>query len=338
MLAPHLGRRGQRRLAAPGGTRNLDAYQAYLIAQQHAQGIKTAGLVKSLELYRQAIALDADYALAHSGMAESYRRMVFGADGEPAVVMREARRHADRAVELDPELAEAHAGVGWNRFWGDWDWSGAAAAFEHALGLNASESNAHFGYSQLLETLGRRPEAIVHLRRARENDPLSLILLTLESGTLLGAGQREQAQERLQRVFVIEPDFWVAHMVQAGFQRVDGRTAEAIHSLETADRLSDGSSQPAAALGSLLARTGNPAGARALLVRLQAQGQSRYVPPTSAGLIHAALGEKAQAMEALERGLAVRDARMTLVSHDSRWKLVHDDPRYAAVLRRMNLA
>ncbi|MEO8924966.1 MAG: winged helix-turn-helix domain-containing protein, partial [Caldimonas sp.] len=204
VLAPHLERGYRQRLAGAGGTRQLDAYQLYLAARQNAQGIKAPGLLKSIDLYRQALALDPSYAQAWSGLGESYRRMVFGADGEPKVVLAEARLACDRAVQLDPELAEGHAGVGWNRFWYDWDWSGAAAAFERALSLNASEANAHFGYSQLLEALGRDGEALEHLREARESDPMSLILLTLESGSLVGAGRVAEARQRLQQLRIAE--------------------------------------------------------------------------------------------------------------------------------------
>ena len=337
VLAPHLGTRGQRRLAGPGGTRNIDAYQLYLTAQQHAQGIRTAGLVKAVALYQQAIALDPNYALAYSGMGEAYRRMVFGADGEPAVVLAAAQRCNAQALQLDADLAAAHAGNGWNLFWQQWDWPAAQAAFDKALALNASESNAHLGYSQLLETLGRRPEALEHLRLARENDPLSLILLTLESGSLLGAGRVDEARQRLQRVLDIEPDFWVAHMMRAAFFFNDGNEQAGIEALERADQLADGSSQAAAALGSRLARKGQPARAREVLQRLLDQAKTRYVPPTSAGLIYAGLGDKPAALQALEQGLAVRDVRMTLVGHDGRWALLRDEPRYGAVLKAMRL-
>ena len=339
VLAPHLERRDRKRLAGISGTRNLDAYQLYFAARHQAQGIRTAGLRKSLDLYRQALALDPDYALACVGIAESNRRMIFGADGEPMQTFAEAKRHAQRAVEIAPDLAEAHASIGWNRFWHDWDWPGAEAAFKQATLLNPSESNAHFGHSQLLETLGRDAEAIEQLRIAREFDPLLIILLTLESGPLFAAGKRDEARQRLQRVFDIEPDFWVGHMAQAGMLRAKGHTAEAIERLVRADHFADGSSQAAAALGNLLARSGARDRDRALqvLARLEAAARQRYVPPTSAGLVNAGLGERSATTDALGRAYAARDVRMTLVRADGRWKLVRDDPRYVALMQRMKL-
>ena len=338
VLAPHLASGARSRLVGAGGTRMFDAYQLYLTARQHAQGIQSAGLVKSVALYRQAVTLDPAYALAWSGMGEAYRRMVFGADGEPAVVLLEAARCNERAVQLDPDLAEGHAGVGWVRFWRDWDWPGATSAFERALALNASDANAHLGYSQLLGTLRQPAGALQHLRQARESDPLSLILLALESSSLFASGRKEEARQRLQRVFDIEPDFWVAHMVQAGLLVGDGRPAEAIEAMVRADSLADGSSQPAAALGHLLARQGQAVEARSVLQRLESLSASRYVPPTSIGLIHAGLGDKEAALTSLQRGLAVRDVRMTLVANDSRWALLRDEAGYVALLRKMKLA
>ena len=337
-LATHTASNGQRRLLGAGGTRNADAYQLYLTARRHAQGIKNAGLLKSIDLYQQAIALDRSYALAYAGMGESYRRLVFGADGEPGVVLKAAKDCHTRALQIDPDLAEAHAGLGWNLFWYDWDWPAAAAAFDRALALNASESNAHLGYSQLLLTLGRDAQALVHMQQARESDPLSLILLALESGSLTGAGRIMEARQRLQRVFDIEPDFWVAHMMRSGLLLHDGKNDEALAALEQADRLADGSSQAAAAWGNLLARKGHPERARAVLARLLEQGRTRYMPPVSPGLVYAGLGENEAAMAALDKGYAVRDPRMTLVQFDGRFKALREDARFAALMRRMKLA
>jgi regulator of sirC expression with transglutaminase-like and TPR domain len=87
-----------------------------------------------------------------------------------------------------------------------------------------------------------------------------------------------------------------------------------------------------------LARQGQTERARRVLKRLQELAAARYVPPTSLGLIHAGLNDKAAALSALERGIALRDVRMTLLTQDARWSLVRGDPRYSALLRTMNLA
>ncbi|MEO8937202.1 MAG: winged helix-turn-helix domain-containing protein [Burkholderiaceae bacterium] len=335
VLAPRLAVRDRMGLADIGGTRNIDAYQLYLAARQQAQGIRTAGLVRSIALFGKAIALDPTYALAHAGIAESERRMIFGSDGEPRVVFAEAEQSAARSIELEPSLAAGFASVGWNLYWHAWDWQRAETTFRHAIALNPNEVNAHFGLGQLLGTLKRYDEQLSEMRIARELDPLSLVLLTLESGSLFFTGKRDEAWQRLQRVFDIEPDFWIAHLAAGQFHRAEKRNDLAIDSMERADRFADGSSQPATALGYVLARTGQVERARAMADGLRDASTRRYVPPTSYGLIYAALDDKEAALSALEKAFALRDVRMTLMNDDVRWSSLKDQPRYLAVIGRM---
>ena len=335
VLAPRLAVRDREGLAGIGGTRNIDAYQLYLAARQQAQGIRTAGLVRSIALFNQAIALDPTYALAHAGIAESERRMIFGSDGEPRVVFAEAERSAARSIELEPSLAAGFASVGWNLYWHTWDWQRAETTFQHAIGLNPNEVNAHFGLGQLLGTLRRYDDQLSEMRIARELDPLSLVLLTLESGSLFSSGKRDEAWRRLQRVFDIESDFWIAHLAAGQFHRAEKRNDLAIDSLERADRFADGSSQPAAALGYLLAKTGQVERARAMADRLRDESTRRYVPPTSYGVIYAALDDKEAALSALEKAVTLRDVRLTVMGDDARWTPLKDHPRYLAVIAKM---
>ena len=133
VLAPRLSQPDQGRLAGLGGTRDTDAYQFYLAARQSAQGIRATGLRRSVELYNKAIARDSNYALAYAGLAESYRRMIFGADAAPVAALEPARTAANHAIRIEPTLAERHAALGWVRFWYDWDWPAAEATFRRAI-------------------------------------------------------------------------------------------------------------------------------------------------------------------------------------------------------------
>jgi DNA-binding winged helix-turn-helix (wHTH) protein/TolB-like protein len=141
-----------------GGTRNGDAYQLYLAARLHAQGIRADGLRKSAALYNQAIEVDPRYALAYAGLVETYRRMLFGADVVPADAFTPATVAARRALELAPGLAEAHAGLGWIRFWYEFDWVDAERIFRRAIELNPNVVEAHFGLGLLLLSLDRPVE------------------------------------------------------------------------------------------------------------------------------------------------------------------------------------
>ena len=323
--------------AEAGGSRNVDAYQLYLAARQHAQGVRADGLRKSLELYDKALVLDDSYALASAGQGETYRRMLFGADGAPNEIFVPYRKAVLRALDLAPDLAEAHAQMGWIHFWHDFAWHAAELNFRHALNLNPNDVGAHFGLGFLLLTLDRIDEGIAHVRRARELDPMSLIINTMEASFLFAMGRREEAATRLARAFEIEPNFWVAHLSLAVQHIEDGKFDEAIDSLQRADALADQSSQPAALLGVCFARAGRIEESRAVLLRLQRLGEARYVPPTSFAAVHAALGESGHALAALERAYVAHDTRIAYMKDDLRWDAVRDEPRFSALLRKMNL-
>jgi DNA-binding winged helix-turn-helix (wHTH) protein/tetratricopeptide (TPR) repeat protein len=324
-------------LAEIGGTRGPDAYQLYLAARQHAQGVRGDGLARSLELFEQALRIDPNYALACAGQAETFRRMVFGADQAPADVFPRYRQVVLRALALAPNLAEAHAQLGWIHFWHDFDWPQAERVFRHAIALNPNVVGARFGLGFLLLTLDRCDEGIDQVRLARELDPLSLIVNTMEASFLFGMGRRVEASARLERALQIDPDFWVAHMTRATFHLADGALEAAIDALASADERAYQSTQAAALLGATLARAGRSDEARAVLARLQALSLTRYVPPTSLAALCAALGEPDAALTLLERAFEQRDVRLAYMKDDPRWAELRGQARFRTLLRRMKL-
>ena len=337
VISPRLGAHGARAVAA-SGTHDADAYQLYLAARTRAQGMRPSGLRKSVEFFRKAIELDPDYALAHAGMAETWRRLPFVADGEPAESFGAARAAALRALELDPSLAEGYSALGWVKWWHDWDWPGAEQAFRRAIELNPSVWEAHLGLGHFLSSQGRDDEGFPHVQRARELDPLSLITNTIEAGYLLARNRRADGEERLRRVLEIDPGFWIAHLTLASFHLADKDLGKAIDALQLAAANSEGeSTQPVALMGFLLARSGRRDEARALLDRLIGDAGQRYVPPTSIAAIHSGLGETAAALDRLERGCEGRDVRMAFLAVDGRWAPLRGEPRFATLLSRLRL-
>jgi DNA-binding winged helix-turn-helix (wHTH) protein/TolB-like protein/tetratricopeptide (TPR) repeat protein len=337
VLAPQLAVQDRQRLMGAGGTRNPDAYQLYLAARMHAQTLRAEGLRKSVTLYEKAIALDPSYALAYAGVAETYRRMIFGADAAPMDALEPARVAARQATKIDPLLAEGHASLGWVSFWYDWDWPGAEAHFRRAIQLNPNVVEAHFGLGLLLLTLDRGDEGLRHLQTARELDPASLILNTLEAAFLFARGQRDAANARLARVLDIQPEFWIAHLTRARFDFVENKPEQAIEVLRRADQLSDGSTQAAGLLGFILARQGRRDEAQAVLGRLLTAKSSRYVPPTSVAMIYSGLGAVDPALDELERAYKMRDTRLVYLKDDPRWDGLRKEPRFIALLQRMKL-
>jgi TolB-like protein/DNA-binding winged helix-turn-helix (wHTH) protein/tetratricopeptide (TPR) repeat protein len=320
-----------------GGTRNTDAYQLYLAAARYTQDMRADGLRKSIDLYKQALELDPGYALAWVGLAEAYRRKLFGADGLPSEVFEPADFAVQRALAVVPNLAEARAEQAFKLYWFDFDWAGAEREFRRALAINPNIAVAHFGLASLLLNQGRPDEGFAQMRTARELDPMSPVLNTLEAAYLLEAGRRDEARARLKRALDIAPRFWLAHCTQGLLFLADQQPDNAIAEMRQAVVLADGTSRPSALLGICLARLGQIEEARAILNQLLVLEKTRYVPPTSLASVYAALGQVRPALDALDRAFLTRDTRLTFLKDDPRLASLRDEPRFIALIHKLNL-
>ena len=324
-------------LTGLGGTHNTDAYQLYLAATRHAQNMRGDSLRKSIGLYKQALQIDPDYALAWVGLAETYRRTLFGADALPSEVFELAHFAVQRALAAVPSLAEARAEQAFRLYWFDFDWPGAEREFRRALAINPNVAMAHFGLASLLLNQDRPDEGFMQMRTARELDPMSPVLNTLEADYLLEAGRRDEARVRLDRALDIAPNFWLAHCTRGVLHFVDQKPDEAIAAMRHAVELADGNSRPSALLAIYLARLGQVEEARRILNRLLALEKTRYVPPTSLAAVHVALGDVGSALDALDRAFMTRDTRLTFLKDDPRLAGLHEEPRFVALLHKMKL-
>jgi TolB-like protein/tetratricopeptide (TPR) repeat protein len=327
----------RRPLTGVGGTRNTDAYQLYLAAARHAQDMRADGLRKSIELYEKALELDPGYALAWIGMAETHRRRLFGADGVPSEVFEPAHFAVQRALAAAPNLAEARTEQAFKLYWFDFDWSGAEREFRRALSINPNVAAAHFGLASLLLNQDRLDEGFAQMRAARELDPMSPVLNTLEAAYLLEAGRRDEARARLNRALDIAPSFWLAHSTQGLLFFADQQPEKAVAEMRRAVELADGSSRPSALLAAHLARLGHTEEARRILDQLLALAKTRYVPPCSLAVVYAALGEVQPALDALDRALLARDTRLAFLKDDPRLASLREQPRFVALIRKLKL-
>ena len=334
-LAPQLARGDPPRRAAAAGSRDAAAYEHYLTARFHAQMLSADGLTKSVELFQRAIEVDPNYALAYAGLADTYRRMAIGIDAPPTQALAQGLAAAQRAVAIDPALAEAHAALGWMRWWAQWDWAGAEQSLRRATQLNASLAEAQMGLGHLLCSQQRCEEGLPHVQRARELDPLTLPYNVIEASYLRQRGRTRDSRARLDKVLQIEPRFWPAHQALAGLHVSARRPDEALAALRTAQSLAPGSVQPMANIGTLLALNGQPGPAREVLAQLLAQSQQRYVPPTMVASVYCALGERNSALDWLNRARDVRDVNLPFITLCSR--VLKDEPRFDALRRELKL-
>lgn len=319
-------------------TVSVDAYQCYLIGRHHIAKLTPAEILKGIALLQQAIAHDPNYARAHATVADAYRRLPIACDWRPTEAFAQAQAAALEALALDETLSEAHFALGFVRFWYEWRWPDAEAAFRRAIELGPDCAEPHLGLAHLLSNLGRQREAITEIRRARELDPLSLIANTLEASFLSLAGRDEEALARLQKVFDIDPHFWVAQLHLGRILLKVGRSEAAIGALRKARTLSGDGPHVVAALGDAYARSGDAKSARACLRDLRALSARRYVPPSNLAVVHCALGESEPALDWLERAYAERDAWLTFIKIDRRWDALRGHPRFATLAGRMGLA
>jgi TolB-like protein/tetratricopeptide (TPR) repeat protein len=318
-------------------TTNVEAYQLYLKGRFHLFKLTPAGIQTGMGLFQQAIDLDPNYALAYVGLAAANRALVLSADMRPRDFFPRAKAAAQKAIELDDSLAEAHAVLGFTVFWYDWDYPAAEKEFKRALELNPNSADAHWGYGHLLSNTGRIDEALAEAKKARELDPLSLLISASEGLYLIDAGRTDEGIVSLQKTLEIEPNFWIAHMFIGMAYADKGMYEKAIAEAKRANELNPASSQPASFLAYYLAVSGKPSEATAILDHMSKPADGRYVPPTHVALIYNGLGNREQALAWLDRGLAERDPKMTFLKVAKNWNNLNDDPHFQEIVRNVGL-
>ena len=283
-------------------TMNPEAYELYLKGRFFWNKRTAADLRKGIDYFNQAIAKDPGYALAYAGLADSYVILsVFGA-ASPQDSIPQARAAAKKALELDDTLAEAHASSG--RIAGpyDFEFDRSIAEFERAIQLNPNYAMAHHWLSWgPLTALGRFDRAIAEGKRAVELDPLSLINnADLGGNVYLNARRYDEAIAQLRKTIEMDPRFYLAHYYLGQAFQLKGQRAEAITEYQKAVELDD-DPEALAYLGQAYARSGQRDEAQKILAHLTEEAKSRYVSGYSMALMFMGLGDKKQAIDALER-------------------------------------
>jgi TolB-like protein/DNA-binding winged helix-turn-helix (wHTH) protein/Tfp pilus assembly protein PilF len=322
--------------SSDGGTRNAEAYQLYLAAIWRGQGHRREDLDRALQLLDQALALDPGFAMAWVGVAWTHRRGLW-IDTRPAEVFGPAEAALQRAAEIAPGLAEMLAGRGFTRYYYAYDWAGAERDFRAALAANPNAAIAHFGLAQLALTQDRIAEGLVHMRQTVELDPMSPVFSVVEASYLLDLGRLADARRRLDAALALAPNLWPMHVVLGRLRLAEGRVDDGMAALRRAAALGGGSSRPLAVLGVHLAAVGQGDEARQLLGALEARSRTRFVPPTSIGAVHAALGQTEPALDALEQAVAVHDTRVIFLKDDPHWRELRREPRFVALMKRLGL-
>jgi tetratricopeptide (TPR) repeat protein len=320
---------------SPCDSANAEAYRAYLAGRHQLNRPSGERMRSALASFRQAIELDPTCARAYAGIAFAYRAGVMTGDRDPRQDFPLAKAAIAQALKLDPNLAEAYSSQGFIRFWYDWDWAGAEASLKRAIALNPSLAEAHLAYAHLLSNIGRREEAIVEGRQAVALDPLSPLLNALVSGFAGRAGHPDEARALQRKAMDVEPEFWIALLVRSETEMARGDHRAALADSRRSMELCGHCSQSMTVYGMHLARSGDRAGAEAVLADMERRDREGYYPAVGMASIHNALGRTDKALDLLERAYEERDVRFAFIKIDDRWNNLRMHPRFIALMEKM---
>jgi len=316
-------------------TNNIEAYNELLRGWYFWSQRTPSGLKKAIESYRRATEIDVHCAFAYAGLAGSYAMGVWYIPLEPREAMRNARAAATKAVEIDPNLPEAHLAMA-NVLSYDWDWSGAQREMETARGLEPNFSDYGYAYTLLLSA-GKPDEAVRWIRRSEELDPLSPLVGANVGQILYYARRYDEAIEQGRKTIDLDPNYAMAHayLGQAYIQKRMYR--EAVEELQKAITLSERNPDVIAILGNAYAAVGDRKEAEKVINELIESSQRRYVPSYAVAAIYAELGRKDEAFAWLEKAYAERSPTLVDLKVDPTLDALRSDPRYVELLRRVGL-
>jgi serine/threonine-protein kinase len=318
-------------------TDDAEAYSLYLKGRHHWNRWTEDGFYKAIEYFQQAVKKDPKYALAHTGLADSYVLLGWNSYLPAKEAFPKAKISAQEALRHDPQLGEAHtpsAAVLWLH---DWQWPAAKVEFEHALALNPAHPTANHWYAEYSMTMGRQLEAIARMQESQKLDPLSLIISTAIGWAYYMARNYDKALEQLQRTLELDPNYPVTHWILGQVWRKIGNFEEAIAAGEKAVTLSGGSPIINAALAQTFAAAGQRENAKHILDSLANLATQKYIAPYFFAGIHAALGEENRAMEYLEKSYAEHSHWLIYLHLDPSMDGLRASAIFQELLRRIGL-
>jgi DNA-binding winged helix-turn-helix (wHTH) protein len=319
------------------GTESPEAYQLYIKGRYQWNQRSEAGLKKAAEYFAQAIETDPAYARAYSGLADSYTALGYLSHLAPRDVSPKANEAATRALQLDATLTEPHTSLAYVRLYFDWNWTAAETEFRRAITLNPSYTTAHHWYAVYLTAMGRFEQALAAIGRAQALDPTSLIVNTDLGFVLYYSRQYEAAIKQLQMVIEMSPEFPLAHFWLGRAYQEKRLCEDAIAEFRRTEAVLHGWPVVKAATGYVQAVSGRKDEALATLGELKRLATERYVTPYGIALVYAALADKDQALNWLDRALDDRSHWLVWLKLDPRLDTLRSDQRFKSLLLGVGL-
>jgi TolB-like protein/DNA-binding SARP family transcriptional activator len=316
-------------------TTSLEAYTLYLKGRYFWERRSGGGMDTAIEYFRRAITTDSGFATAYAGLAGAYGPLAVHGFIDPVrarVLMREAAR---RAVELDPNLAEARTVLAAYYAVFEWEERRAEEEFQRAIALDPGYPTAYFLYGTLLENQGRFAEAVAARSKAYELDPLSPLAATGRGIALSLVGKGNAALADYHTALEMDSTAWITHFELAQVQETRGDIAAALRSIDRAIAYAGATARPRAARARLLVLAGDTARARALVDSLTAQAASTHIWLPSVATALYALGRHDEALDWLERGYRQRHPELPYLRVRPAAARMRADPRFAEFFRRI---
>jgi len=320
-------------------TQNVEAYQAYLKGRYFWNKRSRDDLDKTIEHFERAISISPDYALAYTGLADVYSTLAFisrTAKRREEHYQR-AKKAAAKAIEIDENLAEARASMGFILRSSDWDWVESEKALKLAIELNPNYPTAHHYYALLLATVGRLDEAVAEVSTAQRLDPLSLAINADMALIYIFARRPEQAIEVVTKALEMDRQFTRLQRISMFAHLQAARLDEAIKEAQSTPAEGPESIYQMSIAGCAYAASGRRENAVQMVEKLLTLTDQYSPALVQAAAVCSVLGDKDRAFELLEKAVDVRDDRLLWIKVDPRFDKLRVDARYDRLLGRMNL-
>ena len=313
------------------------ALELYLRARFYWGNRTPAGLLRSVELFHEALAVEPNYHAAWAGLADAWNILAAFRIEKPIEAFRKAREAALRAMALQPESVEAITCLAFTAHNSDWNWAEAERGYRRAIALQPSYANAHHWYADFLSSQGRSDEALAQVDEARALDPLSVPIGLTHGAMLYFARRYPESEASLREQISLHPESFLAHLDLGRTLEEMGDLEQAQREFEIGARLADADPGASAPIGHVLARMGRRAEAGAIVEKLVAAQQTRYVSSYTIGIICTAMGDFDRAFQLFERAFEERDPMMVVMRVHPRLDPLRGDPRFQNLLRRTGL-
>jgi tetratricopeptide (TPR) repeat protein len=313
-------------------TNNNEAYQLYMKARFHFAKRSEEDIQKSIELLQQATKLDPNYALAYVGIAEAYSARTSYPYDSPNSSNPLAKEAINKALELDPDLPEAHTVAGMIAAVYDWDWAKAEQEFKRSLEIDPNIALTHYRYAfMFLSPMGRHDEAIAEMKKAMELEPLSIVQGANFASVYFYARQFDKALEQAKKTYDLDPTQRTAKNWICYAYNITGRYEECLRIAEPAG------TALLAPLTYAYTKSGRRAEAEAVVKRWKEREKTTYISNYSLAFNYAALGEKDLAFAELEKAYKEHDWFLQRLKVDPLMDPLRDDPRFNDLVKRLGL-